>query len=302
MTERPRQLSTVGDVGRIAAALNQLLELVDALRKRHHEDAAWYMSASPAALDATEPHVGEHIRDLLAAVNIRFAGALDLAEAISTAASAAAALQPVSAYTPIIASRSAVEMCATIAWLEEPDVSANLRAGRLLRLAWEEQSNLEKMPDGNSTEEKASIAASAQQLGLQRGAGRREWGYGSPYPSLTARVSKLMGNNWVYSLMSAVSHGEAPALVQFGYSTSNESDGTGVLLEKAPPAYVLAFATHQAYVAVGKSTARDFAYRGWDVAEIASSAAEFLERAGYDPAVLSWTRSSADFGTRSRAG
>lgn len=279
--------TSLGDVRRLGHALQRVLELVDATRSSHLNDGVWYAAESPAALDATFSNAESHIEELLGAVNIRLSGALDLADHISVASSDATGLKPVSAYAPIICARSTLEMCATASWLVEPNLRASLRIGRILTLSRDEQTNRGKLPDTDPSGALIEIADAAEQFGLRQ-VGRRNWGYGEEFPTLTKRISNLMANSWVYSLLSAAAHGESPALIEFGYVDSGQQDGTGVLLQKAPPAYVLAFATHQSLIAVAKSTWLDFAYRGWETQILRTETERLLDEAGFESTSIPW--------------
>jgi hypothetical protein len=226
LSERSPLGLTLSDLQRFGGALEAIVHLADGFRNKELLDgeSRWYRHGAPAAADSAVGGLEGDIRDLLGYANVRMAGALELAEFAATVTVRAARGEASHIYAPIVAARAAIEMCAVVSWLVEPEVSALERVARAYTLARSERRGLERYQDGANPDRLDELDQRAAALGLRKvGKGVRR-GYLAEMPSLSELVGRLTAESWVYSLLSSVSHGETAGLLYFGYENTQHHE------------------------------------------------------------------------------
>ena len=274
-TPTSRQFSLT-DLGRLAGGLRRLVDGCDDIRQSHLRVNEFFNVPSEAAEDAVDPY-GPRILDLLGAVNIAFAAALDNADHLTSVAQSAAEGEPTNAWASVSVSRSTIEILSRAAWLMQPNIGPQARAARLLSMRRSEVTSQLALgedfdPESHTRlkERRSHIDRLAYELGLaktnHRGRGQFSTGFaGESVPSLSRLVQDLLGDRWSYSILSAVAHGETWVTLQWAFvvdESASSVPGTSVA-KKEPPVIGLVYTTGLAFEALSKTAEREAIFRGW---------------------------------------
>lgn len=136
------------------------------------------------------------------------------------------------AISPWVNARASFEACALVNWLLDRDIEIKERVGRSLALRYEALRSQEKF--ANVTDDKSALSSIQEQLdkieqiaiecgfrNLQNDKCKRT-GIAVRKPSITVLMSKLLGADRLYRILSGVAHSDYVVLRQLSYSPAEE--------------------------------------------------------------------------------
>jgi hypothetical protein len=270
---------TLGDLKRSVQAFRPLLDRLDRVHAEHVQDGSPYAAESPASSDVAALPAPSEVDDLLSAAMVRLAAARNLTDAVFRQSESAYSGRSTSTYAHASLARSVIEASADANWLIEAGVKPAARVGRALTIAAYEIERQKAIGAADLDQALAEVRAAAAALDLpEKGEGFRR-GFGSKAPTRDTLTKKLLGTDGIaYSALSAVAHGEAWALLFFGFDLADAT--AGGVVKMAPPVRRTSLSVLSTVRALARASWADSRYRGWDVAEVIAALEDSYGAAG----------------------
>lgn len=209
-------------------------------------------------------------------------------------------VEPIACWTCI---RSMLEPCARAAWLLDPVIGANQRAGRTfaiefdgmdqdLKFARAMQQPWEEIKSRIEEVEREALRMGYRKLRDKR---NRRTGIGLRMPAATEIVREILDEEGAYRIFSAVSHGQAGTIRQLSYAAAPGNRATTWIGSAATTPFRkhvdpdrMAFLGLIAVKAFTRPVWCEFTYAGWDRDPLRRLFKDTFDRLDASPVVRFW--------------
>jgi len=214
--------------------------------------------------------------------------------------------EPIEALACFTCIRSMLEMSAIGAWVLDPAISSHERIARVFAIRFDaidqqltfgrctqvDQHKIDELEQRLLDIDRDASLAGYSQLRNKKGA---VIGIGRPMPGATELIRDVLGDEWLYRLLSAVAHGHHWAIIQLGFEdVSQQSPPHSVgstpmkIFSKAVSINSFALFGLHGFLAFGRVLWNKSQYSGWSSVAVQSILDDTADATNASPNVRFW--------------